>query len=62
MAKRVRFLRDYPLAVAPRVTKAYLRGTEDTLTDAQADEVIGKGAAELVEDKTPSKRKGKDES
>jgi predicted RNA-binding Zn ribbon-like protein len=60
MAKQVRFLRDYDVRVAPRVTRAFRRGTEDTLPDAQADAAIAAGAAELMADKTPSRRSKKD--
>lgn len=56
MAKRVSFLRDYDLEQGPRQVVAYKRGYEATLPDAQADEAVSRGAAEVLEDKTPSKR------
>lgn len=56
MAKKVRFLKDYDLRTHPREEIAYKKGMEATITDAQADEVIAAGAAEMVADKTPTKR------
>lgn len=61
MAKRVRFLRDRDVPVGSRQVKAYKKGTEDTLTDAQADEVLADGSAEPVSDRTPSRRKAASE-
>lgn len=56
MAKRVKFTDKYDLRTAPREEVAYLKGMEATLTDAQADEVIKAGVADLIADKTPGKR------
>lgn len=57
MARQVRFLKDRDVSTGPRTVKAFKKGTVDTLTDAQADEVVADGSAELVSDRTPSKRK-----
>lgn len=56
MAKRVRFTKNYDLRVSANVEKAFVAGQEETLTDAQVEEVLAAGAAELVADKTPAKR------
>jgi len=61
MAKKVVFNSDYDLWVGPRQVKAYKKGTEDTLNDDHAEEVLAKGVAEVVEDRTPTKRGNKND-
>jgi hypothetical protein len=57
MTKKVRFNRNYDLRLNPRQVAAVQTGTEMTLADAKADELLEKGVAELVDDPKSAKKK-----
>jgi hypothetical protein len=61
MAKKVRFKRDYDVPLSTSQIVAYKRGDEPLLTDGQAEQAIADGAAELMDDKTPAKKRASDD-
>jgi hypothetical protein len=55
--KKVRFNRDYDLKLNPRQVAAVKSGTEMSLADAKADELIDNRVAEIVDDPKAAKKK-----
>lgn len=60
MAKLIRFIRHYDVFTSRQCCLAFRAGVTAILLDHQADEAIAAGAAELIADKTPNKRKRND--